>query len=159
MSISHIKITAGTFGAVVKKRGDTQGDCYVLSSNHVLTQFNRPEPGAAVVQPGSSDGGKAVDKIAELAEMIPLEFDDREFKNTVDAAIARVLESSDVHSDIIHLGRPAGVGGPIRRRMKVRFAAGPRGVPRGRLLIRRQGCVCVITVTFVLRAMLASPTW
>jgi len=60
MSIGHYKITAGTFGAVVKDR--KTGELLILSNNHVLANSsngrdNRAKVGDPILLPGPHDGG------------------------------------------------------------------------------------------------------
>jgi hypothetical protein len=70
VSIGHYNITAGTFGCLVKRGSDV----LILSNNHVLADINKAQLGDAILQPGKYDGGTAADKIAELAEFVPIEF-------------------------------------------------------------------------------------
>ncbi|WP_418791730.1 hypothetical protein [Phosphitispora sp. TUW77] len=61
MSIGHYKITAGTFGAVVKDR--KTGEQLILSNNHVLANSSngrdkRAKLGDPILLPGPHDGGK-----------------------------------------------------------------------------------------------------
>ncbi len=70
VSIGHFEVTAGTFGCLVK-RGN---QLFILSNNHVLANVNNAKPGDAIIQPARYDGGKLEDKVAELAEFIPLDF-------------------------------------------------------------------------------------
>lgn len=60
VSIGHYKITAGTFGAVVKDR--KTGEPLILSNNHVLANAsngtdNRAKLGDPILLPGPHDGG------------------------------------------------------------------------------------------------------
>lgn len=60
VSIGHYKITAGTFGAVVKDR--KTGEPLILSNNHVLAngtdgRDNRAKVGDPILLPGPHDGG------------------------------------------------------------------------------------------------------
>ncbi len=60
VSIGHYKITAGTFGAVVKDR--QTGEPLILSNNHVLAngtngRDNRAKLGDPILLPGPHDGG------------------------------------------------------------------------------------------------------
>jgi len=55
VSLGHYKITAGTFGAVVRDRGS--GERLILSNNHVLANSNEAAPGDPILQPGPYDGG------------------------------------------------------------------------------------------------------
>lgn len=76
MSLGHYKISAGTFGAVVKDK--SSGEFLLLSNNHVLANITngsdaRASIGDPVIQPGIFDGGKLEDgTIAHLAKFVPL---------------------------------------------------------------------------------------
>lgn len=75
MSIGHYKITAGTFGAVVKDR--ETGEQLILSNNHILANATdgndgRASIGDSILQPGSYDGGSNDDQIATLLRFIPI---------------------------------------------------------------------------------------
>lgn len=75
MSIGHYKITAGTFGAVVKDK--STGQPLILSNNHVLANITdgtdeRSKIGDAILQPGRYDGGTDKDVIAHLERFVPL---------------------------------------------------------------------------------------
>lgn len=76
MSLGHYKISAGTFGAVVKDK--TTGELLILSNNHVLANTTdgadkRAHIGDPIIQPGIYDGGKAEDcTIGHLRCFVPL---------------------------------------------------------------------------------------
>jgi hypothetical protein len=76
MSLGHYKISAGTFGAVVKDK--QTGKLLLLSNNHVLANLSngnddRASIGDAIIQPGTYDGGKVEnDVIAHLWKYVPL---------------------------------------------------------------------------------------
>jgi hypothetical protein len=70
VTVGHYSITAGTFGCLVR-RGD---DVFILSNNHVLADCNRGQEGDAILQPGPADGGTSDDRIATLADYVPLDF-------------------------------------------------------------------------------------
>ncbi len=82
VSIGHYKITAGTFGFLVKDRKD--GELVILSNNHVLAFCNAGSPGDPILQPGTYDGGTTDDKIAELKRFVLI----HSTGNHIDAAIA-----------------------------------------------------------------------
>ncbi|GBF32823.1 hypothetical protein DCCM_1019 [Desulfocucumis palustris] len=93
MSIGHYKITAGTFGAVV--RDLKTGEKLILSNNHILANATngsdgRSQIGDAIYQPGVFDGGKESDRIATLYKFIPLQRQSGESKCPVAAGIAGV---------------------------------------------------------------------
>jgi hypothetical protein len=71
VSIGHKNITAGTFGCVVKRGGLR----FILSNNHVLANSNAAEMGDAIYQPGPVDGGTSADRIAALADFVPIVFE------------------------------------------------------------------------------------
>ena len=70
VTIGHYNITAGTFGCLVR-RGEER---FILSNNHVLADVNAGQAGDAILQPGSYDGGTADDRVATLADYVPIDF-------------------------------------------------------------------------------------
>ncbi|MCP4538234.1 MAG: hypothetical protein GY832_13930 [Chloroflexi bacterium] len=70
VTMGHHDITTGTFGCLVR-RGEER---FILSNNHVLANVNAGQQGDAILQPGTSDGGIASDRVATLADYIPLDF-------------------------------------------------------------------------------------
>jgi len=134
VSIGHYNITAGTFGCLVKRGADV----FILSNNHVLADINKANLGDAILQPGKYDGGTLADKIAELVEFVPIEFDggggsgtpggcsgliaslfgskptsrgiNQPGDNHVDCAIAKPTSPDLVTPDILQIGKPTGVG-------------------------------------------------
>lgn len=113
-------VTVGTFGCLVRRRGDQKG-LYILSNSHVLANSGLGEIDGDVVQPGDSDSGKPpADTLATLARFVPFDFSDG-YPNLVDAAIARVRSSRSVRREIRILGvRPAGVSETLQRGMSVK---------------------------------------
>ncbi|MCK8817075.1 S1 family peptidase [Natroniella sulfidigena] len=75
-SIGHYKITAGTFGTVVKDKKTNEP--LILSNNHVLANITdgrdgRAEKGDIILQPGSYDGGDdEQDVIGHLERFVPI---------------------------------------------------------------------------------------
>ena len=133
VSIGHYNITAGTLGCLVKRGNDV----LILSNNHVLADSNNAQLGDAILQPGKYDGGTDADKIAELAEYIPIAFNtngdgtkpgclasilrlfgaqpssdgiNQPGNNHVDCAIAKPLSPDLVTPEILQIGKPVGVG-------------------------------------------------
>jgi hypothetical protein len=76
VSLGHHKVSAGTFGAVVRDR--STGETLILSNNHVLANLSngfdsRAMVGDAVLQPGLYDGGDLQTAvIGNLKRFIPL---------------------------------------------------------------------------------------
>jgi len=71
VSLAHHRITAGTFGCVVRDRA--QGTRVILSNNHVLANENAAGVGDPILQPGAASGGDVgEDTLAILARFCPL---------------------------------------------------------------------------------------
>lgn len=75
LSIGHYRVTAGTFGAVVRDK--TTGELLILSNNHILANATdgkdgRSAVGDPILQPGEYDGGTRDDRIANLVRYIPI---------------------------------------------------------------------------------------
>ncbi|MCL5040197.1 MAG: S1 family peptidase [Firmicutes bacterium] len=93
MSIGHYRITAGTFGAVVKDK--KTGQPLILSNNHVLANITNGKDGRAqigdpVYQPGKYDGGTSEDTIARLERFVPIYHD----WSPITCAYAQAVERS-----------------------------------------------------------------
>lgn len=73
VSLGHYRISAGTFGCVVRDR--VTGSRLILSNNHVLANSNDAAPGDPIIQPGGADGGiESQDTIARLERFVPIAF-------------------------------------------------------------------------------------
>ena len=108
-SMGHFKITAGTFGCLVR---DVCPPCrtYILSNNHVLANSNAASVGDPILQPGRVDGGTyPQDFIARLERFVPIRFNDPDRYNLVDAALAQPRDQRDVVSSIVAIGTPRGI--------------------------------------------------
>lgn len=100
VSLGHYKITAGTFGAVV--RHNVSGDRLILSNNHVLANSNDASLGDPILQPGVADGGGvSEDLIGHLEQFCPIQFSQQPGSCSiadgyamVGNALARLLGSS-----------------------------------------------------------------
>ena len=109
---------AGTFGMVVRKKGQT-APLYLLSNSHAIAASGFATVGDAIVQPGAYDGGSApADTIGTLAQWIPFQFTATGFPNTVDAAIAQ-LDDHVATAAIAELGVPDGINTNLQRGMAV----------------------------------------
>ncbi|WP_096190119.1 chymotrypsin family serine protease [Evansella halocellulosilytica] len=93
-SIGHPDITAGTVGAIVYNREESNlTKYYILSNNHVLANSNNANIGDPILQPGAVDGGSAPDdQVATLSRFVPIDLTPdkplSEHENVIDAAIA-----------------------------------------------------------------------
>jgi hypothetical protein len=104
-SIGHVRVTAGTLGAIVRERGKAAP--LVLSNNHVLANENRARVGGSIVQPGTIDNGRVPqDVVARLLRFADLRESGR---NLVDCAIAKLLDAIPFDADEI-CGMPPLVG-------------------------------------------------
>jgi len=73
VSIGHYKITAGTFGTIVKDLVTKHP--LILSNNHVLANSNDAEIMDPILQPGPTDGGTLKDDhLAALWRFKPIQF-------------------------------------------------------------------------------------
>jgi len=107
-SIGHYKITAGTFGCLVR---DICPPCriYILSNNHVLANSNAASIGDPILQPGPFDGGSyPADMIARLSRFSPIHFGSLLHYNLVDAALALPRDQRNVIASVVNLGIPKG---------------------------------------------------
>ncbi|HAG10569.1 MAG TPA: hypothetical protein DCK76_04105 [Desulfotomaculum sp.] len=103
ISIGHYKISAGTFGAVVKDKNT--GEKLILSNNHILANATngsdgRSSIGDPILQPGPHDGGGPKDKIATLLRFIPIRHTVQDVECPIAAA---ALQAGNI---IIHTVRP-----------------------------------------------------
>lgn len=90
VSIGHAAITAGTLGCLVRK----DDRLHILSNNHVLANSNDAEPGDPIIQPGAADGGSdPSDRIAELADFVPIAFDEPDSDCPTGNAVADTLNA------------------------------------------------------------------
>src|ERR1700681_1379587 len=116
--LGHFEVTAGTFGCLVRKKG--KPELYILSNSHVLANSGTGKAGDAILQAAMYDGGaQPADVLCQLTEWVPFKFGDDTYDNLVDAAIAQV-KPADVTSAVNLIGVPKGIGGMVRRGMKVR---------------------------------------
>lgn len=104
ISIGHYKISAGTFGAVVKDR--ESGEMLILSNNHVLANQTdgtdgRAQIGDVVLQPALFDGGNSTEAvIAKLERYVPI------YKDTIliTCPIAKLVQK--LANKMLHIVRP-----------------------------------------------------
>lgn len=131
--LGHFEVPVGTFGCLVRKRGEPD-TLYVLSNSHVLANQGVCKAGDAILQCGKHDGGKDPDDvIGELAEWVPFQFTEDGFPNTVDAAIARVRKPDEITSVVNQIGVPKGFSTVVRRGMLVRKAGRTTDVTVGEI--------------------------
>jgi hypothetical protein len=82
-------VTAGTFGCLVRR----EEELFMLSNNHVFANANACELWDPILQPGAADGGAAEDRVARLAEYVPLVFESEPADCQVAHWTARLLNS------------------------------------------------------------------
>lgn len=114
VSIGHYRITAGTFGCLVR-RGRS---LFILSNNHVLANSNNARIGDPIVQPGPTDGGRVPSHvIAKLSHWVPIQFGGP--LNDVDCAMAQTSPQL-VKATNIAYGRFSPTPIPCRPRLVVK---------------------------------------
>ena len=76
VSVGHFRVTAGTFGCLVRGTSSPRDRrLMVLSNNHVLANSNNARIGDCISQPGNADGGRCpADQIAVLESFRPINF-------------------------------------------------------------------------------------
>jgi hypothetical protein len=87
VSVGHPGVTAGTFGCLVR-RGD---EVFILSNNHILADVNEGKPGDPILQPAVADGGTADDRVATLADYVPIDFGTSEPECSIAELITKTL--------------------------------------------------------------------
>jgi len=97
-SLGDRRGATGTFGCIVL---NAAGDELILSCNHVIASVNAASLGDDVWQPGALDGGTLRDAIGVLHDSNDIDF---VAPNTMDAALAKPLVSSDVSARLRMLG-------------------------------------------------------
>lgn len=130
-SVGHIKTTAGTLGAIVKKGSQR----YLLSNSHVLANFGRGKVGDKIVYPGPYDGGKLpVGWIAILTEAVSFTTGGS-LVNEVDAAIAEIRDEHmrDLSFNLPGTTKPLGTVAP-KRDMVVMKRGRTTGTTRGKII-------------------------
>ncbi|MDW8444464.1 MAG: hypothetical protein RML45_09290 [Acetobacteraceae bacterium] len=76
ISVGHVRVTAGTLGALARGRsGERLNRLLMLSNNHVLANSNDARVGDPIIQPGDFDGGRdPADRVAILERWVPIDF-------------------------------------------------------------------------------------
>jgi len=130
-SVGHVKITAGTVGAIVKKGGKR----YLLSNSHVLANSGKGKPGDKVIYPGDADGGELPgDWAAVLRQAVPFTKGGK-FVNQVDAALAEVRPErlADISYNLPKTKKPLATIAP-QRDMMVTKRGRTTGTTTGRII-------------------------
>lgn len=120
----------GTLGCLVTSSRHPSENPYILSNNHVLADCNRGMPGDLILHPCRVDGGDPRNPIARLTEFAPLCFGPQE--NSIDAAIARVVNADEVTPQILAIGPvQSGALGLLEERRIVHKYGSATGYTRG----------------------------
>jgi hypothetical protein len=105
-SVGHKSITAGTIGAVVRKKSGDTTKRYILSNNHVLANSNACAMGDEILQPGPADGGTLqASLLARLDAWHAIDFAGG--PNDIDAAIGEINTPANVQTTINTIGQIA----------------------------------------------------
>ncbi len=126
LSISHPKISAGTFGAVVYD--NSSGRPCILSNWHVLAGSYEAAPGDDIIQPGSFDGGRSPrDRIGQLQRSILNEDGDAAIAS-VDRTSGRSVELAQLETGVVlRSARMAQIGDILEKSGRT------TGVTRGKI--------------------------
>ena len=118
-SIGRAEGKAGTLGCLVR-RLDQPEKLFILSNAHVMLRDGVGSVGDDIYQPaGIDEPALPANKIAELSDWRSMEFSRDGYPNLIDAAIAEVIEPSDVTPYIHNIGLPMGIKLRLRRNMRV----------------------------------------
>lgn len=122
----------GTFGCIVRRRGDTR-NLYLLSNAHVIARDGLAPEETPILSPSPEQGGRLPQHLlASLAESVQPAFHTSLYLNEVDAAIGRIeLPESRLSAVLKGLGRIRGVSSRISRGMGVKMTGATSGVQRG----------------------------
>ncbi len=115
-SIGHVKVTAGTLGAVVNGGGKKM----LLSNSHVFANSGKAKAGDKILYPGKADGGKSpADVVATLTKFGKFVVGG-DYVNSVDCAVATPTAAAlaKVQVAIPGIGVPKGTTA-AQRGMKV----------------------------------------
>lgn len=115
-SVGHVRITAGTVGAIVKKGKKL----FILSNSHVLALSGKGKPGDVVIFPGDADrGAKEPQRVGTLHSFTPFQ-KGSDLVNVADAALAAIDPTwiDQVDLSILQTSSPLGTITP-KRGMKV----------------------------------------
>lgn len=130
-SVGHVRSTAGTLGAIVKRGGKL----YLLSNSHVLARSGSAALGDPIVYPGPADGGKVpANLVARLSDFSRFDTSGT-LVNRVDAALAEVERSrlEGIEFDIDKATAPFATIAP-QRGMHVAKAGRTTGKTRGEVI-------------------------
>ena len=138
-SVGHVKITAGTLGAIVRKGKSL----YLLSNSHVLALSGKGKKGDNVIYPGPADadsGDKQI--VATLADVAKFERTE-DLVNHVDAALARIDKEWEkkINLSIFRAKAPLKLTDPVR---------GMKVAKRGRTTGDTQGTVRDVNFSLVI---------
>ena len=104
--------SVGTLGCLVSNGTGSALKTYILSCNHVIALENTAPIGSLILQPGQGDGGlNPGDGIANLSAFVPVNFSSG--GNLVDCAIAQVLSTTLVSSQIASIGNITGIASAL----------------------------------------------
>jgi hypothetical protein len=115
-SLGHFKVTAGTFGALVRHNQQLE----VLSNSHVLARSGKARRGDPILSPAKADGGKSpMDVVARLSRFKKF-VTGGAFVNVADCAVVKPVATrlDDFRSNIPGVGVPRGTIAP-KRGMKI----------------------------------------
>lgn len=129
VSIGHYKISAGTFGCLIKDKKSRK--VFILSNNHVLANSNNAKKGDPILQPGPYDGGKKPkDIIGYLENWIEIKFGKE--ANSIDAALAEPKNANLVKPEIMLIGLPEGIA-KARLGMSIQKSGRTTGYTTGKI--------------------------
>lgn len=127
-------VNSGTLGCIVTKFIDNKKRYFILSNNHILTNFNKTPIGSKIIQPSAGDDGNLHDVVAYLSSFIPLKKENFFYtpSNYVDCAIAEI-DKSLVTDKIALVGKIRGIS-TTALNLKVKKVGKVTGLTTGKVI-------------------------
>jgi len=123
---SRSQTEAGTFGCLVKRRGDSES-LFILSAGHVLGLNGYAMRGDPIIFHVSGD--RTGTQIGEFEEFVAFR-DIPGVYHTCDAAIARVTNPALVSAEIMNIGTPRGIATALYQGMPVQYCGAKTGLSK-----------------------------
>lgn len=123
------KLQGGTLTCIVEKKSGESGELFALGNAHVISYWNLLEIGKPVYQPGCYNLEEGT--IANLTLGYPV---DAGGVNSIDAAIAMLVDNEIASNNVLGLGDISGIETDIHEDMLVKLSGAVSGVREGTII-------------------------
>lgn len=132
-SIGHVDGTSGSLGCVVRIKGNS--GTYILSSAHILSDFDQVDSSDVILQPSKKDDRNYQNNVvAKLEKYTAYDFTRGAFNNTADAAVAKISPGNITKSVSLIGKEPSGIRDGISRGTVVKKVGSTTGLTWGEVL-------------------------